>query len=185
VRPAQSAHEPVLVTLRATRDVASLRRPALCKAIRETFFRPARAGLRVIHFSIQSDHLHLIVEAEGARAFSAGMRGLTTRLALAINRALGRHGRLWADRFHARALTSPREVRSALVYVLANAAKHLRLRSGIDPYSSAPAFDGYRDRQPDLCPCAESCAPRTWLLRVGWRRHGLLSMNERPAGCTG
>jgi hypothetical protein len=48
------------------------------------------------------------------------VRGLAIRVARAVNRALGRRGRVFADRYHARALTTPRAVRHALVYVLMN-----------------------------------------------------------------
>jgi len=183
-RRSQSAHEPALVTLRATRDVGSLRAPAAFRAIRSTLSRTSTTELRVVHFSVQTNHVHLIVEADGARSFTSGMRSLTTRLALAVNRTLARRGRIWSDRFHTRALTTPRAVRTALVYVLANAYKHMRVRAGLDPCSSARAFDGFADR-PSALPRAPADLPppRTWLLRIGWRRHGLLSTSERPAGC--
>ncbi len=136
----------------------------------------------MVQYSVQRDHLHLIVEADDKKALSRGMRGLAIRCALAVNLALRRRGALWADRYHASALRTPRMVRNALVYVLANAAKHLRAVAGLDPCSSAPWFDGFRDA---IAPPARgglvTRPPRTWLLRVGWRRHGLLSRNEVPA----
>jgi len=135
----------------------------------------------VVHYSVQTNHVHLIVEAAGKQALSRGMRGTAIRIALAFNRALGRCGALWAGRYHARALATPRAVRNPLVYVLANVRKHLRAVAGIDPCSSAPWFDGYRGcarRRDDAPPTA---SPRTWLLRAGWRRHGLLSRDEAPA----
>jgi hypothetical protein len=136
---------------------------------------------RVVHYSVQTNHVHLIVEAAGKDALARGMRGLAIRTALAVNRALGRRGALWAERYHARALATPRMVRNALVYVLANARKHLRAVAGLDPCSSAAWFDGYRTRAPLRGVRAPTASPRTWLLRVGWRRHGLLSVDEPPA----
>lgn len=182
-RPAHRTHEPVLVTMRAAYRDFSLRASAVFGAIRSALNRASSRGqFRVVHFSIQTDHLHLIVEADDASALTSGMRGLTTRLALAINRALGHRGRVLADRYHARALTTPKAVRAALVYVLANSRKHLRVRSGLDPCSSARSFDGFADRPPESVPESTSLPPpRTWLLRIGWRRHGLLSTSEGPA----
>ena len=142
----------------------------------------SRKDFRVAHFSVQADHLHLIVEADGKTALSRGMRGLAIRCALAVNRAAGRRGPVWAERYHARTLQTPRMVRNALVYVLGNARKHLRAVAGIDPCSSARWFDGFRRTltpAPDEPPTRP---PRTWLLRVGWRRHGLLSCDEGPVG---
>jgi REP element-mobilizing transposase RayT len=78
----------------------------------------------LVHFSVQRDHLHLIVEAIDRRALSRGVQGLSIRVARAVNRQLQRKGRLFADRYHARALKTPREVRFALRYVLLNVRKH-------------------------------------------------------------
>jgi hypothetical protein len=69
----------------------------------------------VVHFSFQENHAHLIVEADDKSSLSRGLNGLSVRLARAYNRVLGRRGRLWAERFHARALRTPREMRRALV----------------------------------------------------------------------
>jgi hypothetical protein len=110
------------------------------------------------------------------------VRGLAIRLARAVNRVLGRRGRVWADRYHARALTSPRAVRHALVYVLMNFRKHLDTATGVDPCSSAPWFEGWRHpwRMVGLGPPPVARA-RTWLASAGWRRHGLIRLDERPA----
>jgi REP element-mobilizing transposase RayT len=83
-----------------------------------------RFGFSLVHFSVQRDHLHLIAEASDGRALSRGVQGLAIRIARAVNRQLARKGRLFADRYHARALKTPREVRFALRYVLLNVRKH-------------------------------------------------------------
>ena len=143
--------------------------------------RTAVAAFRVVHFSVQDNHLHLIVEAHDSVALRAGAQGLAVRLARAINRALGRRGRVFDDRFHARALRTPREVRFALAYVLHNFKKHQRTAARLDPCSSAPWFDGFREAVGAVAAVAAPVhAPRTWLVRVGWRRHGLVSIHERP-----
>src|SRR5437764_14061704 len=93
----------------------------------------------------QTDHLHLIIEADDRTRLSDGVRGLAVRVARAVNRALGRRGAVWGDRYHARALTSPRAVRNALVYVLMNRRKHCEGERGLDPCSSALWFNGWRE----------------------------------------
>ena len=98
----------------------------------------------MLHFSVQGDHLHLLVEARDNPALSSGARGLSIRTARAVNKVLGRRGRVWGDRYHARALTTPREVRHGLVYVLMNVKKHRPAWRGLDPCSSARWFDGFR-----------------------------------------
>ena len=128
--------------------VPSLRRQAIWPAVRDAIRRSNRASFRIVHFSVQSDHLHLIAEADSPAARRRGLWGLAVRTAKAINRRAGRKGRVWSDRYHARPLGSPREVRRAMTYVLLNFCKHLRAPPGVDPRSSGPWFDGWTEPPP-------------------------------------
>src|SRR5256712_7976967 len=180
-RPLHHRGQPVHVTLRAVRGLPSLRGMRLFRALRSGLAAASAATFRVVHFSVQTNHVHLLVEAEGPRALGRGMQGLGIRLAKAINRRLGRRGRVWAERYHGRALRTPREVRHGLVYVLLNGRKHGVIGRGIDPCSSGPWFGGWRggvEPSPDPAPAAR---PRTWLLRVGWGRSGPIGVGEAPA----
>jgi hypothetical protein len=162
----------------------------MLKSLRHPFVFPTLKGVlrelraraeqfRVVHFSVQETHIHLVVEAATARALSSGLRSLTIRIAKRVNRLLLRRGPVFADRWHARPLTSPRAVRHVLIYVLANARKHAPNCSFvIDPYSSASEFTGFREPVPRAPPSTST--PRTWLLATGWKRHGLISIHERP-----
>jgi hypothetical protein len=209
-RPKLSRHHPVHVTLRVLDHVWNLRSRRSLRVFEAAIAAAhARGGdLRVVHFSLQGNHLHLIVEADGAQALSRGMQGLTIRLARGLNRMMGRGGKVFEERYHAHALTTPAEVRNALAYVLLNHRSH-RAREGerlayahLDPFSSAAEFDGWAtgdalrrartssamrppangpaplQRDGDPPPTAR---PSTWLLTAGWRRHGLLSPEEIPA----
>ncbi len=159
----------------------SLRCKRVFGALRECFRAASGEGFRVVQFSVQADHVHLLVEAQDKPALSSGARGLVIRSARAINRVLARAGRVWGDRYHARELASPREVRNALVYVLMNHKKHgLRDRGHIDPCSSAPWFDGFRVTLPPPAQPAVTWRPGTWLASVGWRRRGLIDPAESP-----
>jgi REP element-mobilizing transposase RayT len=180
-RAAHVVRHPVHVTLRATHGLPSLRAQrvfgVLCAALR------AASGdeFRVLHFSVQADHVHLLVEADAARRLPRGIQGLAIRAARAINRVLARHGHVWGDRYHARSLATPREVRNALVYVLNNWRKHVPESHGVDPCSSALWFEGWKVR-PSRSPGAPMVAsPRTWLARIGWKMHGLIAVGEAPA----
>ncbi len=179
-RPDHDARNPLHVTLRLRDGLPNLRRDLVRASIlRAWIVGRDRLGLRLTHFSLQSNHVHLIVEADDRRALSRGMKGISVRLARALNRLWRRRGNVFSDRFHARALRTPREVRSALVYVLQNARHHgLRLLA-VDPYSSGPWFDGWR--QGPILAAGHPCVPaRTWLLSDGWRRHGLIGIEEAP-----
>jgi len=133
---------PVHVTLRAAAGLQSLRAGGVFVRIRAALAAASAARFRVLQFSVQADHLHLLVEADEPTGFRRGVQGLAIRVAKAVNRALARRGRVWGDRYHARMLRTPREVRHALVYVLANWRKHVRGARGLDPRSSARWFDG-------------------------------------------
>jgi hypothetical protein len=151
-------------------------------ALRRAITRASLDRFSVIHFSIQQDHGHFIVEGDEARRARGGIHGLAIRLALAVNRALGRKGRVVGDRYHAQALTTPRETRASMVYVLLNFRKHLRAPACIDPRSSGPHFSGWQrpPRATDVAPA--TTAPCTWMARAGWRRAGgPLRVEEQPA----
>jgi hypothetical protein len=140
------------------------------------------AQFRVVHYSLQDSHVHLIVESASTAALLSGMRGPMVRVARRVNRMLFRRGRFWADRWHGRALTGPRQVRNVLGYVLQNRLKHRPVsRSGagaavsaygpLDPLSSAQWFHGFVGSLPSGFrsvgpPCV--VAAKTWLLTVGW-----------------
>jgi REP element-mobilizing transposase RayT len=158
------------------------------KRVRQVWLRRRRAtddiasGFDVVHYSLQHDHIHLIVEAVDAHALSCGMRRLVIRLANRINAVVrrARKGKIWGDRYHRHDLRGPREVRNALVYVLQNGRKHGVVAEGeLDRFSSAHEQDIWDDMRTDAPP--GGLAPRTWLLRVGWAKHGgLLRVVEMP-----
>jgi putative transposase len=155
-----------------------LRADAAQRVLRDTMHAsPERFGLRLVHFSAQRDHLHLIAEADDGRAVSRGMQSFAIRLALALNRLWRRKGAVLGDRYHARALRTPREVRVALAYVLCNARKHgERFLGALDPCSSAPAFDGWRELRTRPRASSLLARARTWLLALGWKLHGPISI---------
>ncbi len=174
---------PVHVTLRARAGVPSLRAPHACAAVNAALRTASRTDFRVLHFSIQHDHVHLIAEADTPGAWRRGIQGLVIRLARRLNRTLGRRGAIWADRYHARLLRTPREVRNAIVYVLQNFKKHLRHVVGFDPCSSARWFTGWRiTTEASSGPSPPVATPQTWLATVGWRRLGLIGTTEMPRG---
>ena len=190
---------PAHVTLRMRDDVPSLRTVPVVHAIEATFARGcSRPGFRLVHYSLQGNHAHLVIEAQDRAALGRGMKAIGARLALAVNKVGERSGQVFADRYHMRLLRTPREVRNALRYVLLNSRRHAAVTarravrtmgSLLDPASSARWFDGWkryvletgRDRglRPPAQPSPVARA-RTWLLTVGWKKHGLLDPAEVP-----
>jgi REP element-mobilizing transposase RayT len=185
VRGAHCWYQPVHVTLRRAKGVPGLRAERLERIVRNAIRDSHSDTFRVVHYSIQADHVHLIVEADDAASLSKGMRSFAIRVALRINRAIfnRRKGRVWADRYHRHDLTNPTSVRNVLVYVLDNHLKHGEHDVGlIDPCSSAPGFEGWMQIVPPPPYPRAVAPPRTWLLREGWTTvgHGLLHVGEVP-----
>jgi REP element-mobilizing transposase RayT len=184
------ARHPVHVTLRLRKGLPSLRRRALASVVFAAFGNAkTRNGARLVHFTVQTNHIHFIAEADGRGALSRAVQGLAIRLARRLNGRIGRRGTVFADRYHARALCTPLEVRRALVYVFHN---HRRHHSGagrpslFDPMSTAAYFGGFtvapRRLRHGFIPPEEPpvATPGTWLLRIGWKRYGALSPRDLP-----
>ena len=161
-RPALAKRYPVHVTLKVRGDVPNLRTEKRFLAAKKAFrYGCDRFGMRLIEFSVQSNHIHLIVEANDRRALSKGMQGLLIRLAKQINRVCERSGHVFADRYHEHILKTPAEVRNAVHYVKFNGQKHSKLpMEYIDGYSSAwPGAIVWEDGTYVVV------APTTWLLQ--------------------
>ena len=213
-REAPNLRRPVHVTLRLRPEVYNLRSGRMFRALYHAFLGgKERFGFRLVHYSVQGNHVHIVAEAPHKKALSRGVQGLSVRIARRLNRVMGRRGKVFADRFHSRVLKTPLEVKRVLSYVLGNAQRHA-VRQGrqfvagwLDPYSSAVWFDGWRGtggvplayaafvdpraaplgpRDPRAGPHArcEVARARSFVLRRGWRRHGLLDIRaiEPPAG---
>jgi REP element-mobilizing transposase RayT len=201
-RSEHSEREPVHVTLRSR--FQPLRSPFVFPTLRRAIAAATRQHpevFRIVQFSVQRDHVHFIVEARDKRALSRGMQGLAIRVARAVNTLVRRRGKVWADRWHGRALGSPRAVRNALGYVLRNFRKHGVAHTAIDPYSSAPYFNGFRELRGQaastlarrgklsrarraalpLAPRGRAARPSAHIAREnlacprGWQRGGLIS----------
>lgn len=213
-RPPHKSRFPTLVTLRARHVLGSLRRELVRESLRSALWRQSKrtyaSKFHVVEFTIQDDHLHLIVEGQDRGAkderdiLRRGLTGLASSLARLINKVLKRRGPVWADRHHRRDLTTPTEVRHALVYVLNNWKRHGTVVFGhglVDPFSSAERFAGWSE--PPIKSSGKAvesggggepgeagdvglpwppARPRTWLLNVGWREgEGLLDLSSTPA----
>ena len=171
----------------------SLRRDKAFRVIRKALGVACdRFGARITHYAVLSNHFHFVMEAESAPSLSRALQGLGSRLAQRLNKHFGRSGKLFRDRYYARTLRTPLEVRRVLAYVLNNQRRHARLGGNpavfgfFDPFSSAPFFDGWAGEwqcargdprhTPDPLPALPRgvARPRSALLTKSWRRFGLL-----------
>lgn len=189
-RPALKGWTPVHVTLRLADGLPSLRNYERCAVLRRAFCEGGRKDdFRIVEFSVQGNHVHAVCEVRSSRALARGMQEFKHRVTRGLNRLCGgRRGTVWADRYHLEVLRTPRQVRNALCYVLNNDLRHgmSRRRECVDVFSSGRYFEGWATAPPDRCdrreggdaPVAEATS---WLLTVGWRRHGLIGIDEVPA----
>jgi putative transposase len=181
---------PQHATLRVLDVAGRLRRRSAFRLVRQAMLVSApRKDFRIIHVSVQGNHIHLICEAASAAALGAGMRSFKTSLARRINRMLGRSGAVFADRYHVESLGTVRQVRNAICYVLNNWRRHGEDRdatSWLDPFSTACHYEGwverdrFRYRRVDAEDVLPKHEPQTWLLRDGWKRAAPISVWDRP-----
>src|SRR3954463_9064209 len=154
------------ITTRLRAEVWNLRSHRCFRALRRAFAGGcARFGFRLVHFSVQGNHLHMIVEAPDAATLGRAMKGLEVRMARALNRVMRRRGAVFADRYHAHLLKSPREAANAVRYVLGNwrvpkVCGPLAGEHAVDPYCST----AWREAHPSL-----TVSPEGWLLTIGIR----------------
>jgi REP element-mobilizing transposase RayT len=203
-RPFLHERYPVHVVLRAVASIGSLRRRAMYHAIRQaTLVTARREHFRIVHLSIQRTHVHLLVEAKDKAALASGMQGFQISAAKHLNAAISksrpgprRRGSVFPDRYHAEIITSPRQARHTLSYVINNWRKHQEDRVQpmstwqVDWFSSAamfPDFAEYGDEEGLLWRGPPSDEPllvfraQTWLLREGWKKSGPISCREVPS----
>jgi putative transposase len=193
VREHFTASRPVHVTVRVRAGLPSLRGAVLAPVVLKAMEAGnERGGFRLVHFSLQTTHWHLVCEADGPAALAAAMRALNGRIAKAINEELGRKGAVIEDRYHLEVLRTPAQVRNAVRYVLRNGEKHgvhVGVRHGDprpcpDPLSSAAWYGYWQERELNLL-ATQSAATVVrpalcYLLREGLRRMVWLSLLDAP-----
>ena len=188
LRASLASRHPCHVTFKVKKDVHALRSAKLVDELERSWREVReRRRFRLVHYSIQGDHVHMVVEAASARDLACGLKSVVARFGRAVNRVFHRAGQVLGDRSHVHVLRAPREVRNAIAYVLLNARRHLaqarrmlsRLAS-IDPASSGRWFDGWLGGSADSTDPPSVSTPRTRLLVAGWRRFGLIDPAEAP-----
>jgi REP element-mobilizing transposase RayT len=195
------AHQPQHVSVRVAKAVGRLRKRHIYMAVREAMITAfGRDDFRIVHLSIQGNHIHLLVEAKDWRALARGMQGFLISAARHINAELSkrcgqpRSGCVFPDRYHSETITNRRQARHSLAYVLNNWRRHkehlapMARTWKIDPFSSGDSFDGWRElenspvlwKTRDTYKALPVWRPKTWLLREGWRMYGLIGATEIP-----
>lgn len=173
---------PLHVTWRLKAGLGTLRQHQIRKEFERSVIHAAEFGVRFLHFSIQGNHIHAVIETRDNPTLTLGLKSFGARFGKALRRRFGGAGPVFADRYHLHVLKTPTEMKRTLAYVLQNAAKHQGLIPHLDTFSSAPYFKDWKallgvKRGPVLKdlrinpPIANFLSPpRSWLAREGWRK---------------
>jgi REP element-mobilizing transposase RayT len=200
-RPEVKPYHVLHVVLRVAPGVGSLRKRKMYQAVREaTVVAAVRERIRIVHVSLQRNHVHLLVEAEDKGLLARGMQGFQISAARNINTMLGdgirrRRGPVFPDRYHLTVITSPRQTRNAIGYVLSNWRKHGEDQHGlpstwlVDPFSSGCSFPDWKELEDKavMWPLRETYdplvvrRPASWLLSEGWKKAGSISARDVPS----
>jgi REP element-mobilizing transposase RayT len=181
-RPRVKGSTPLHVTWRLREKSVNLRCEEVAAVFEKSALGAKKFGLRILHFAILANHLHMMVEAADNSDLASGLRSFVIRFVKGVRQILQGRGPLFAGRYHLHVLKTPTEVKRALTYILQNFAKHSKLLWHLDKYSSAPHFGEWRallgrNVGPLLAEAARVhelpkylSGPRSWLAREGWRR---------------
>lgn len=101
-------------------------------------------GLKIVHYSLEHDHVHLYTECESNVILTKAMKAFGVSLAKNINKYFSSKGQVYKTRFHLRILKSASEVKNVINYILKNGIKHKRANSIFDPYNSSFAIHDIR-----------------------------------------
>lgn len=166
--------------------IPSIRRKPALRAFQRAIQRAQDFGLHVLHYSILSNHIHMIVEAKDKKALRSGMSSIATSFAIASQRLFHIKGAIFHGRYHLKVIRTIRQMRNTLEYVLLNYCKHVDFVEHIDSFSSGGHFPHWRKLIPrrrwndvlgwgvdglsDKLDTAGLSRPRSWLARQGWMR---------------
>ena len=104
-RPSVSARRKLEVTWGVVTGFPNLDTPGLVQVIEDAVeVASGRFGLSVISCGVKRDEIEVVCSAHNKKALARGLQGLSIRAAKGLNRALGRRGRVFADRYAIRAV---------------------------------------------------------------------------------
>ena len=168
------------VVLRLRRGLPSHRTPRAWRVL-EGAIRASKGkvGFRVCEFSVQRDHIHLVVEADDRWKLTRGMQGLMIRIAKRLNRLWNdREGSVFAERYFSLAIKKYSQLRRTVIYVVNNGRKHGEWteRGEPDPFSSGRWFRHWASGEAFLRALRDAPVepPRTYEIFAGFE------VNEVP-----
>jgi REP element-mobilizing transposase RayT len=124
------------LTIKVRENKADIQSKKLLKALHHAIGRARLKNLKVVHYTLEYNHVHLLVETNDHRILHAGMQALGISFSKAINKLKSYKGSVYKHRYHQRRIGSARELKNVLLYIFNNGRKHKRTTRRIDPFNS-------------------------------------------------
>lgn len=155
---------PLHLTIKIEKTKAGLKNKAMLKLLHHCIKKSRMKGLRIVHYTLEFDHVHLLVEATNKETTSKGMQSFGIAFSKGINKLKCLKGRVFKTRYHFRKLNSPREIKNVLNYILGNSIKHGQSPSIITPYNSLLAVKEMKRLYPGFERAIESIINKNFYL---------------------
>ena len=135
------------LTVKIDRAKAGLKNKQTLKLLWHAIKKARLKGLKIIHYTLEFDHIHLLVEADNKAIVGTGMQSFGISLSKGINKIKGLSGQVFKTRYHFRKLKTPTEVKNVIHYILGNSIKH-KSSSFINQYNSLVRVDSFKELYP-------------------------------------
>ncbi len=152
------------LTIKVKKKKAEIKNKSVLKILKRAILNARKQGLRVIHFSLEYDHVHLLIEADNNLILGKGMQAFGVTLSKAINRLKKLKGGVYKHRYHFRQISSTRELKIVMNYIFTNGLKHGTAKSILNPFNSIQAekkfrlfYEGKMELDLNLCRILDPC----------------------------
>lgn len=139
-------HRPVFkkpaslhLTIKIAKEKSNLKNKEVLSILKRAILNSRKMGLRVIHFTLEYDHIHLLIEAENNHLLGKGMQSFGVTLSKAINKLKKTSGQVYRHRYHFRKITSARQLKNVMNYIFRNGLKHGTSAGIVTGYNSIQA----------------------------------------------
>jgi REP element-mobilizing transposase RayT len=138
-RPLIKKPSSLHLTIKVEKIKADIKNKTVLSILKRAIQNARKQGLRVIHFSLEYDHVHLLIEAENNTTLGKGMQAFGVTFSKAINRVRKTTGKVYKHRYHFKAITSPKQLKNVMSYIFKNGVKHGTSKSMLNGYNSIKA----------------------------------------------
>ncbi|MGZ3787001.1 MAG: transposase [Bacteriovorax sp.] len=142
-RPFLKKPSSLHLTVKIKKNKAEMKNKSVFSLLKRAILNARRQGLKVIHYSLEYDHVHLLIEAENNHILGKGMQAFGGTFSKAINRMRKLKGGVYKHRYHFRKISSARELKNVMNYIFTNGLKHKTAKNIVNPYNSIRAEKKY------------------------------------------